>query len=148
MTTPPPVPTEKQIRKAVRRSKTRAEDYLRDPEKSKALLETAVKKAQRNDDLPTSQPEFWVHIKAFIRLLRAYIKRDYRIIPWGSIVMVTAAVLYFVSPLDLLLDWIPFAGFIDDAAVLVFVTGQIRKDLNKFLIWEENRNTSNNIIDL
>ena len=148
MTTPPPFPTEKQIRKAVRRSKNRAEDYLRDPEKSKALLETAVKKAQRNDDLPTSQPDFWVHLKAILRLFRAYTKRDYRVIPWGSIAMVTAAVLYFVSPLDLVLDWIPFAGFVDDAAVLVFVTGQIRKDLNKFLIWEDSRIASNDIIDL
>ena len=51
--------------------------------------------------------------------------------------------------LDLPLDWLPLAGFVDDAAVLVFVFRQIRVDLEKFQAWELARfNPGQQIIDL
>jgi uncharacterized membrane protein YkvA (DUF1232 family) len=38
--------------------------------------------------------------------------------------MITGAIIYFVTPIDLIFDWIPLLGFIDDAAVVVFVIRQ------------------------
>lgn len=149
---PPFVPSDEQISEALNRSKVRAEEYLHDPDKSKQLLEQAVNKANRNQDanrvsrLP--QSDFWAQLRAFFRLLKAYTRREYTVIPWGSVLIVAAAIVYFVSPIDLLLDWLPLLGFVDDAAVLVFVINQIRSDLDKFLIWEANQLPSNQIIDL
>jgi uncharacterized membrane protein YkvA (DUF1232 family) len=64
--------------------------------------------------------------------------------------MLVGAVIYFVSPIDLMPDWFPLSGLIDDAAVLVFVIHQIQTDLGKFQAWEAERNTSNaeKVIDL
>jgi uncharacterized membrane protein YkvA (DUF1232 family) len=45
--------------------------------------------------------------------------RDARVPPWAKILAVLAAVI-IVSPLDLLGD-IPFLGFFDDGALLLFV---------------------------
>jgi len=82
-------------------------------------------------------------------MLKAYLNKEYTIVPWASIAMVAGAVLYFVSPIDLLLDWIPVAGLVDDAAVLVFVLRQIRSDLEKFQMWEEAKKTpGQQVIDL
>ncbi len=141
-------PSEDQIKEALNRTKNRAEEYLHDPDKSKRLLETAVKKADQHKDTHIPQMDFWLQLKAFFRLLKAYIRHEYTVIPWGSIVMITGAIIYFVSPIDLLLDWIPLLGYIDDAAVVVFVIRQIRNDLEKFLIWEANREPSQQIIDM
>ena len=33
-------------------------------------------------------------------------------------------------------DWIPGAGFLDDAAVIAWVVRAIRKDLDSFAKWE------------
>jgi uncharacterized membrane protein YkvA (DUF1232 family) len=68
-------------------------------------------------------------------LLRAYIQKDYQDIPWKSIILVIAGIIYFVSPFDLIPDFLP-GGFIDDSAILAFVIKQIKVDLDNFMAWE------------
>ncbi len=61
------------------------------------------------------------HLPSFIRLYwRLY--RDARV-PFAAKAGLTAAVVYLVSPIDLIPDyWLPIIGFADDAAVLWFAT--------------------------
>ncbi len=141
-------PSDEQINEALNRNKNRAEEYLHDPDKSRQLLETAVKKADQHKDTRVPQMDFWAQLKAFFRLLKAYTRREYTVIPWGSIVLITGAIIYFVTPIDLVLDWIPLLGYVDDAAVVVFVIRQIRSDLEKFLVWETNKEPAQQIIDM
>ena len=49
--------------------------------------------------------------------------------------LVIAAIIYFVSPIDLIPDMLP-GGFIDDAMVIGFIIAQIKSDLDNFLTWE------------
>ena len=145
----PFTPSEKKISDAVNRSKTKAEEYLHDPEKSRGLVEEAVRKANEREPGSKISKDFWSQLKAFTRMLKAYINKEYTVVPWASIAMATGALIYFVSPIDLLLDWIPVAGLVDDAAVLVFVLRQIRSDLEKFQLWEEARKSpGQQVIDL
>ncbi len=143
-------PDPDRIHEAVEKSKSKAEDYLKDPEKSKRLLDEAMKKA-KNREKPTGPlADLWENLRTVFRLLQAYFSKQYTTIPWGSIVLVVGSIIYFVSPIDLMPDWIPLAGFFDDAAVLVFVLRQINNDLQKFLEWEKEQNTANSekVIDL
>ncbi len=143
-------PDPEKIQEAVEKSKSKAEDYLKDPEKSRHLLDEAMKKA-KNREKPTGPlADLWENLKTAFRLLQAYINKQYTTIPWGSIVLVLGAVIYFVSPIDLMPDWIPLAGLIDDAAVLVFVLRQINADLQRFLEWEIEQKTdsSEKVIDI
>jgi uncharacterized membrane protein YkvA (DUF1232 family) len=148
LTKKPYTPSEEDLSEALNRRKNRAEEYLNDPERSRVLLEQAKKKAEKNKGTASNQPELWENLKTVFRLFKAYIHKEYTRIPWGSIVMVTGAILYFVSPIDLMLDWIPLLGFVDDAAVLVFVLRQFHADLEKFRAWEEERENPPTIIDL
>jgi len=142
-------PSEEQLHNVVNHNKTRAEEYLHDPDKSRQLLEEAVKKANTNQDSHSGQSDFWAQLKAFFRLLKAYTQKEYTVVPWGSIVLVIVAILYFISPIDLIIDWLPLAGFLDDAAVMVFVIRQIKHDLDSFLVWEAaNKYPAGQIIDL
>lgn len=133
-------PTEDQIKDAVNRTKTRAEEYLHDPDKSRSLLDLAVKKANKTEQTHNIPSDFWTQMKAFFRLLKAYINKEYTVVPWASIVLVTVAILYFVTPIDLILDWLPLVGYVDDATVIVFIIHQIKVDLDKFQQWEANKN--------
>lgn len=128
-------PTKKQIAEVVDKTKNKAEGYLRDPKKAKNLLDDAVKQAKGFEKNRGPLDEVWSYLTALFRLLRAYILREYREIPWGSIVLVTVGIIYFVSPIDLIPDMLPF-GFGDDAAVIAFVVVQIKADLDNFLAWE------------
>ena len=142
MTTPSRyTPDPEKIANAVKRSKTRAEKYINDPQKSKELLDKAYKKTGTYEQSNGPLSDFWRDMKTMMRLLRAYQRKEYTHISWGSIASVIGAIIYFVSPIDLLFDWIPVAGFVDDAAVVVFVLAQLRSELGKFRRWEEEAYT-------
>ena len=128
-------PTKKDIAKAIEKTKSKAEDYARDLNKAKKLLTDAVKKAKSFERNRGPLSEVWGYLTALFRLLRAYISRDYRDMPWGSIVLVIVVIIYFVSPIDLIPDILP-AGLVDDAAVIAFIVMQIKADLDNFLAWE------------
>ena len=78
-------------------------------------------------------------IFAFMRLCKAYAVGDYRAVSLRTMLLVVAAVLYFVNPLDLMPDVIPLTGFADDFAILLWVYGNIRQEIEKFLEWERSR---------
>jgi uncharacterized membrane protein YkvA (DUF1232 family) len=123
-------------------SKSKAEEYIRSPEKTRKLLAEALKKAGSKENNKGPLADFWDYLTALFRLLRAYINRDYKDIPWSSIVLVVVAIIYFVSVVDLIPDFLPGAGFIDDAAVVAFVITKIKSDIDRYLLWEsEHKNT-------
>ncbi|MEE4195677.1 MAG: YkvA family protein [Anaerolineae bacterium] len=123
---------------AFQQAKNKAEEYARDPEKAQNLVDKAIKKAKgRNKgQLDQALDEFWGYLTALIRLARAYYTKQYTDVPWKSIALVIAAIIYFVSPIDLIPDFIPILGLSDDAIVIAFVVKQIQSDLDNFLAWE------------
>ena len=127
---------DKEIAGAVEKTRNKAEEYARDPGKSGKLLADALQKANAQDHSQGPLADVWQNLTALFRLLQAYTRKEYTDIPWGSIVMVVIAIIYFVSPVDLLPDFIPVAGYVDDAAVIAFVIRQIKADLDKFTAWE------------
>jgi uncharacterized membrane protein YkvA (DUF1232 family) len=120
----------------VDKSKSKAEEYIRSPEKTKQLLAEALKKASSKENNKGPLEEIWNYLTALFRLLRAYLNREYKDIPWSSIVLVVVAIIYFVSIVDLIPDFLPGVGFIDDAAVVAFVIRKIKSDIDKYLLWE------------
>lgn len=73
------------------------------------------------------------------RLGKAYALGHYRDIPWKTMLIITASVIYFVNPLDLVPDLIPLTGFADDFGVLVWVYNSVSAEIEKFLEWEKSR---------
>jgi len=75
------------------------------------------------------------------RLLRAYAQGEYRAVPWKSLLLIVAAILYFINPIDVIPDLLPLIGLSDDFAVLFMVYKSIGDDIEKFLVWEKSRTT-------
>jgi len=75
------------------------------------------------------------------RLAKAYALGHYRAVPWKTMLILLAAVIYFINPLDLIPDLIPIAGLTDDFAVLLWVYNAIGTEVDKFLAWEESQAT-------
>ncbi len=119
------------------KAKNKAEEYARDPEKAKKLVDEAMKKANGKNKGPLG--EVWRYLTALIRLTRAYFNKRYTDVPWQTIVLAIAALIYFVSPIDLIPDFIPVAGYLDDAAIISFVVASIKADLDNFLEWEDDQ---------
>jgi uncharacterized membrane protein YkvA (DUF1232 family) len=71
-------------------------------------------------------------VKLLYELIRSYIDGSYREIPWTSIATAAAAVVYFLSPIDLIPDVIPGIGYIDDLVVVRFALLALGADLRTF----------------
>lgn len=114
-------------------AQSQAESAARDKNKTKDLLHEALNKAYRNRHQLKS---IWADLMAVLRMLRAWSKGEYQSLPWKTIVLSLATVIYFLNPFDVAPDFIPGVGYLDDALVLGFVVNSIKKELETFLRWE------------
>lgn len=120
----------------------KASRILGKPGRLLLLLTTLARKLKQTDF--TKENTVHVKEKFFIlgRLLRAYAQGEYRAVPWKSLLLVVAAILYFINPIDLLPDLMPLVGLTDDFAVLFLVYKSIGADIDNFLMWEKSRMTT------
>ena len=115
----------------------KANEYLKDPEKLNDLIDKAKKKADSKSKGQLSK--VWDSLMAFFRLVRAYAKKEYTKVPWQSMVLIVATIIYFLIPSDLIPDVIVGLGFIDDAALVGWAMNAVKKDIDEFLEWENRK---------
>lgn len=82
-------------------------------------------------------------LKEDLRLLQnlclAWWHGEYRAISSQALLAVVAALVYFVTPLDTLPDWLLGVGLIDDLAVLAWVLRTWSDELAAFRAWRETQ---------
>ncbi|MGE0405348.1 MAG: YkvA family protein [Candidatus Korobacteraceae bacterium] len=79
----------------------------------------------------------WRRFTALIRMLRAWGSGRYRQAPASTLAFALLALVYFLSPIDVVSDFIPVLGLLDDVTVLALVLSAISKDLERFHLWED-----------
>lgn len=77
-------------------------------------------------------------LNVFSRMASAYASGRYRDVPWKTVMIILAAIIYFLNPLDLIPDFIPLMGLTDDFGVLVWVYNSVSTEIDKFLTWEKS----------
>jgi uncharacterized membrane protein YkvA (DUF1232 family) len=83
---------------------------------------------------PRHFPSLIARIRLAAMCLRDVARGRYRL-PWRTVGALTAALAYFVAPIDALPDFIPLTGFIDDAAVLALAFGAAEAELRRYCDW-------------
>ena len=111
-----------------------AKSYVEDPERLRALFQEAAKEAA---SLPRDPfKETWPYFQTMLRLIRTYYQGDYRDVDESMSLVIIAAIIYVVNPLDLIPNAIPALGFLDDATVLALAVRRTRQTLDDFMTWE------------
>ncbi|MGP5203188.1 YkvA family protein [Psychrobacter aquimaris] len=75
----------------------------------------------------------------FMSLIKDYYQGNYRDIPYKTISVGVVGLLYTLNPIDIIPDFIPFIGHIDDALVLTFCLKLVEKDLQKYRTWKKRQ---------
>lgn len=127
--------TEKQAKKAWDSNKKEAEKLLNDEKKMNNFLNQLEEKFSVVSGLTEKLKD----IPLIVELVRAYIKKEYKEIPIGSIIGLVSALIYFLSPVDLIPDVLPVIGYVDDAVVIALAIKFAYTDLEDFKKWKANQ---------
>ncbi len=114
---------------------TRAGEIVGSPARlQKVAKQATAKMIQRGGASLASAQE---QLRTLVDLVSAYVHGDYREISATTLVSVVAALLYFIAPLDALPDFLFGWGLLDDAAVISYVSAQVRTELEAFKQWRD-----------
>lgn len=129
----------KRVRKSAsyRSSLARAANILKKPEKLSKLVADASTKAARLGS--TQLTELKDGLLGLFRLVKAYSRGEYRDISWSNMILVVSAIIYFVTPFDLVPDFLVAIGYLDDAAILSWTIKALSDEIDNFRLWEQNR---------
>lgn len=82
-------------------------------------------------------------LKSDLRLLQAlclaYWRGEYRAISPKALISVVAGLMYFLSPIDAIPDFLPVFGMFDDIAVLAWLMKTLDDELSAFRVWRERQ---------
>jgi uncharacterized membrane protein YkvA (DUF1232 family) len=108
-------------------------------------LEKVLAKEQKIEDKfknNESMSGYLAKAKSMFGLVRDYWNGNYRQVPWKTIAAVVGALLYVLMPLDLIPDFIPVAGFLDDAGVIAACLALVSDDLVDYEKWKLHQDNS------
>ena len=124
-----------------------ASDLIRNPQGLQFSLKKASQKAG-NQSVKEAFGAYLADLLTLIRMAKAWLSKSYQDVSTQTIIYAIVAIVYFLTPTDFLPDFMLGLGFIDDIAVLRWVVKLIKKDLDKFKAWEQEKNKESNEGDL
>lgn len=74
--------------------------------------------------------------KLMLNMLKDYRKGIYKQVPWFTIGSIVFTLLYVLNPFDIVPDFIPGLGYIDDLSIITIALRFIETDLHKYLDWK------------
>lgn len=113
-----------------------AEKILKDEQKMERFLQKLEKKLKV---IPLAGDTLAM-VPIMISLIKSYIDKEYTEIPLGTIIAVISALAYVISPTDIVPDFIPGAGYIDDAAVVAACLKLVGSDIEEYQEWRKKNN--------
>lgn len=99
------------------------------------LLRAVADKGERNARFARVRDD----LNLLLGLCAAWWRGEYRALGRQALLSVVAALLYFLAPLDMVPDWLPGAGLLDDLAVLTWVMRTWAAELDAYRAWREAR---------
>ena len=111
----------------------KAEALLKDDVRMESFLEKIEKKIKW---IPFLAQEF-KNIPTMVSMVRSYLRGNYTKILKRTILAIVSALIYFLSTIDVVPDWIPLLGQLDDAIVIASCWNLVNKDVEDYRQWKK-----------
>lgn len=80
--------------------------------------------------------KFIIDGKTLLSMVKDYWHKKYREVPWWTVAAAVTALLYVLNPMDIVPDFIPFVGLLDDATILSVCIFMLDRDLTRYREWK------------
>lgn len=95
----------------------------------------ALEKVNKGDSLQQVGSDFIKQASLLARLIQFAALGKYRQIAPKTMALIVGSVIYFVSPIDLIPDFIPMLGYADDVTLLAWIFSALGKEITDFEIY-------------
>ncbi len=126
---------EEKAQKELEKGYGKAKDLLKNEDKMDDLLQKLEKKLEV---IPVAGNTLSM-VPVMIALIKSYVKKEYKNIPLGSIIAVVSALIYWLSPADVIPDVIPGIGYVDDALVIAACIKLVGSDVEDYRKWRDQK---------
>lgn len=113
------------------------ENIVRQEQKVVELLQNVGRKLSNLAENPKVK-KLTAPVQIFIRMIRAHFSGQHKM-EFTTLGLIVLAMVYFISPIDLIPDFLGFFGFADDLSVVLAVYAKVKDEVDKFLDWERTQ---------
>lgn len=110
-----------------------AEELIGKPDQLESLLLTLEKMLRR---IPLFGSKLSM-LPLLVSMVRSYIIGEYTTIPVASLAAIVGALTYFVSPVNVIPNFIPWVGHIDDGFVISLALDIAADDIKGYKAWRK-----------
>ncbi len=83
--------------------------------------------------------KFGSDLRLLLSMVKAYANRSYREVPYWAIGSATFALLYVLNPMDMVPDFLPIVGQLDDAAVVGMCLSLVKRETKRYEKWQDEQ---------
>lgn len=110
---------------------------IRQEQKVKELIQNVGEKISKVGQ-NSKVRKFLQPIQIFIRMIKAHFRGEHKI-AFSTLGLIVLALVYFVSPVDFIPDFLGVFGFADDLSVVLAVYAKVKDEVEQFLEWERTQ---------
>lgn len=84
-------------------------------------------------------------IPVIVRMVKSIMSKNGYKPAMKNVLLPGLVFVYLISPLDIIPDWLPVVGVLDDFALLALAIPMLISEAEKFVAWETSRNVNSKI---
>lgn len=124
----------------------KARKMIRKPILIVQLISSAKDYFSKYDSIYEFAQEAKEQFESIGRMTLSYVKGEYKGVALSTVILSIAALLYLVSPIDLVPDFL-VGGLLDDMALLTWLYKTFSDEIERFLEWEDEHHKVQIAID-